>query len=126
MYISSKADIRKALVAKILGLQYTIGGSVFPRVEIAEFYESEVQDKSDDVREVSCYLEVIGNTSYQEVVSISDAISSSICGCDTLPMEDWRAAEVILAQSNDYTEVGEADAIIHRIRNNYRILTTLK
>ena len=126
MYISSKADVRKAIVAKISGLQFNIGGEVFPKVEIADIYESEVQDKSDDVREVSLYLEVIGNTSYEQVSTISDTIASSICGGDTMPMEDWRVADVTKVQSNDYQEVGEADQIIHRIRDNYRVLTTLK
>jgi hypothetical protein len=41
-------------------------------------------------------------------------------------MERWRAAEITLVQSSDITEVGEADLLIQRIRNNYRILTTLK
>lgn len=126
MYISSKADIRKAIVAKIFGLQFTIGGNLFPRVEIAEAYENEIQDKGDDLREVSIYLEIIGNASYEEVATIADTISSAICGCDTLQMERWRAAEITLVQSSDITEVGEADLLIQRIRNNYRILTTLK
>lgn len=126
MYISGKAEVRKAIVAKILGLQHNLGGNIFPRVELTDIYESEVQDKCDDVREVSLFVESLSNTSYQEAVTMTNSISSAICGTDTLLMEGWRAVDTIMVQSSDLTEVGEADIIIHRIRTNYRIILTLK
>lgn len=126
MYISSKAEVRKAIVAKILSLQINLGGNIFPRVELTDVYENEVQDKGDDVREVSLFIESLSNTSYQEATTMADTISSAICGVDTLQIEGWRALDTNMVQSNDLTEVGEADEVIHRIRTNYRILLTLK
>lgn len=126
MYISSKAEVRKAIVAKILSLQINLGGNNFPRVELTDVYENEVQDKCDDVREVSLFVESLSNTSYQEATTMVNTISSAICGVDTLQIEGWRALDTNMVQGNDLTEVGEADEVIHRIRTNYRILLTLK
>lgn len=126
MYRSSKAEVRKAIVAKILGLQLPLGGNTFPRVEIADAYESEVIDKGYDVREVSINIESISNTSYTEVVTLSNGISTALCGCDTIVMDDFRSIDITLVQSNDFSESGEADELIHRIRDNYRIIVTIK
>ena len=90
-----------------------------PRVEVHTFTEQARQDKGGRVRQLSCIVETIHNSSFEETAIIADEnlalLTSGLPTEGTDEVAVTRIFAVVPEQRQDLTETSDTQKIIYRV-----------
>lgn len=113
-HVSAYAPIYSAIVARLMRLGVTVGGTAaLPRIEVHTITEGERQDKDGALRQLSLTVECISNKSMADAVSMNDTNLQLLTENDLI-VEGWTVIGIVPTILQDLTEVSETQKVVYR------------
>lgn len=120
-HVSAYAPIYSAIVARLMRLGVTVGGTAaLPRIEVHTITEGERQDKDGALRQLSLTVECISNKSMADAVSMNDTNLQLLTENDLI-VEGWAVLGIVPTILQDLTEVSETQKVVYRLIQQFNI-----
>ena len=120
-----KKSLFKAVVSIIKGMnpKWIDKGVKYPKVDLHSWIENQPIDKESSVREISFIVEAYSNTSYDEAVTIADAVAQRLCN-EPITVEGAKVVSVVPDGSEEIEEQDNNNVVLYRQLN--RLVVTIK
>lgn len=113
-YKTAYKFIYGSLVAALQRQGVKVGTTAgYPRVELHSFIENQSLDKEGKVRQISCVMESISDTSLEDAIYLNEINLEKVMPLETENTQ-FRILGVLPTQLQDLTETLETKAILYR------------
>ena len=120
--VSAYRDVYTALVSALAREGVSVGKTAsYPRVEIDTFLEGERLDKEGAIRQITCNIESISNTSLSQAATMNEENLELLTKAELDVGTDWVCLGIIPAQLQDLTETSDTNKILYRLNQSVNI-----
>lgn len=120
-----KKNLYKAVASIVKGMnpKWIDKGVKYPKVDLHSWIENPPVDKESSVREISFIVEAYSNTSYDEAVTIADAVAQRLCN-EPITVEGAKVVSVEPDGTEEIEEQDDNNVVLYRQLN--RLVVTIK